>query len=134
MISNCDAFYKVVSGDTCEKIVKANGISMAQFTQWNTGVGDTCTGLWLDAYVCISVVGHTPTPTGGGNGIPTPTPIQDGMTTSCKTFHFVQSGDTCDSMARKYGTTVANLIKWNPAAGSTCTGLWANTYACVAVL
>jgi hypothetical protein len=75
MVSNCDAFYKVASGDTCDSIAAKNGISATQFRQWNTNVGGTaCTGLWLDAYVCVSIIGHNPTPTNPGNGIATPTP------------------------------------------------------------
>ncbi|KAK2029532.1 LysM domain-containing protein [Colletotrichum zoysiae] len=134
MVGNCDAFYRVVSGDTCAAIAGKSGISLSQFVQWNPSVGSSCSGLWLDAYVCISIIGHAPTPTKPGNGVATPTPIQDGMTKSCKTFHFVAAGNTCATIAQRYGITVAQFTSWNPAVGSSCTGLWANTYACVAVL
>lgn len=61
---NCDAFYKVKSGDLCEPIAKSHGISPAQFYSWNPNVGGKdCTGLWLDTYVCVSIVGVDPTPT-----------------------------------------------------------------------
>ncbi|KAK2043890.1 hypothetical protein LZ31DRAFT_313704 [Colletotrichum somersetense] len=86
MIGNYDAFYRVVSGDTCVVIAGKSGISLSQFVQWNPSVGSSCSGLWLDAYVCISIIGHAPTPTKPGNGVATPTPIQDGMTKSCKRF------------------------------------------------
>ncbi|KAK1688370.1 hypothetical protein BDP55DRAFT_692457 [Colletotrichum godetiae] len=137
MVGNCDSFYFVVSGDTCASITSKSGISLSQFVEWNPSVGSSCSGLWLNAYVCISIVGHTPTtptPTNPGNGVATPTPIQDGMTKSCKTFHFVVSGNTCATIASQYGISVAQFTTWNPAVGSSCTGLWANTYACVAVL
>lgn len=134
MVSNCDSFHKVQSGDTCATIAAAKGISVSQFTTWNPYVRSDCSLLWLDYYVCVSIVGHTPTPVNPGNGIQTPTPYQDGMTTSCKTFHFVQSGQNCDYITGRYGITRANFVKWNPAVRSDCTGMWANAYVCVAVL
>lgn len=134
MVGNCDSFYFVVSGDSCAAIASKSGILLSQFVEWNPSVGSSCSGLWANAYVCISIIGQTPTPTNPGNGVVTPTPIQDGMTTSCKTFYFVVSGSTCATIAQQYGITVAQFTSWNPAVGSSCTGLWANTYACVAVL
>ncbi|KAF5520145.1 LysM domain-containing protein [Colletotrichum aenigma] len=112
----------------------SNGITLANFLAWNKGAGSNCGGLWADAYACVGVVGGSTTPTNPGNGVQTPTPIQSGMTTKCKSFHFVESGQTCAAIAPKYGVTVASLISWNPAVGSGCNGMWAETYLCVAVL
>lgn len=134
MVSNCDAFYKVKKGDVCDSIAKANGISVAQFVQWNANVGKDCTGLWLDTYFCVSIIGVDPTPTKPGNGITTPTPTQAGMTKSCKQFHFIETGQNCDFITKKYNIPKNTFISWNPAAKSDCTGLWAKTYCCVAVL
>jgi LysM repeat protein len=145
MVSNCDAFYLVKSGNECGTIASSNGITTAQFYAWNPAVGSTCSSLWLDTYVCVSIVGVSPSPStttkaaatttkAAGNGVTTPTPIQTGMTTKCKTFHYVVSGDTCATMASKAGITLANFYAWNPAVGSTCSGLWLNTYACIAIL
>lgn len=69
-----------------------------------------------------------------GNGVQTPSPIQDGMKTKCKAFYLVKSEQTCDVIIREYRVTLENIISWNPAVKSDCTGMWANTYACVAVL
>ncbi|RYP08051.1 hypothetical protein DL766_010198 [Monosporascus sp. MC13-8B] len=134
MVNNCDKFYFVNSGDTCASIVSKSGISVAQFVQWNPSVGKDCSGLWAKVYTCISIIGHTPTPTDPGNGIKTPTPIQDGMTRNCKAFHLVKKGDTYASIAAKYKISVTQFTKWNPAVGASCTSLWLDTYACVAVL
>ncbi|KAL6707905.1 hypothetical protein ACN47E_003579 [Coniothyrium glycines] len=134
MVSNCDSFYKVVSGDTCDVAASKNGVSSAQIISWNPAVGSNCAFLQLGVYICVSTVGHTPTPTQPGNGIATPTPYQTGMTTNCKKFHFVAGGETCAIIASKYSITVENFAKWNPAVGGTnCGGLWSNTYACVGV-
>jgi LysM repeat protein len=134
MVSNCDAFYRIVTGDSCDSIASKNGISVAQLASWNSVGGTACNGLWANTYICVSIIGHTPTPTNPGNGISTPSPIQDGMTRNCKTFHRVVAGDSCATIASRYRITTAQFISWNPAARSDCTGLWANTYACVAVL
>lgn len=134
MVSNCDAFHHVVSGDTCATIASKHGVTVAQLAAWNNVGGTGCPGLWADVYLCVSIIGHTPTPTDPGNGIATPSPIQEGMTKNCKTFHKVASGDTCASIASRFRISTAQFISWNPAAKSGCTGLWANTYACVAVL
>ncbi|KAK8101915.1 LysM domain-containing protein [Apiospora kogelbergensis] len=136
MVSNCDAFHHVVSGDGCATIASKYGITVAQLAAWNDVGGAGCPGLWLDVYVCVSVVGHTPSPTTTkpGNGVATPTPTQSGMTPNCKTFHFVAANENCATIAARYRITTSQFVSWNPAAGSGCTGLWANTYACVAVL
>ncbi|KAE9375762.1 carbohydrate-binding module family 50 protein, partial [Stipitochalara longipes BDJ] len=53
MVSGCNSFYKVVSGDTCSKIASAKRISLSQFYAWNKHVGSTCKNLLLGYYVCV---------------------------------------------------------------------------------
>ncbi|KAF6829222.1 LysM domain-containing protein [Colletotrichum musicola] len=132
MVGNCDAFYKVKAGDTCDGIASSSGVTAQQITTWNPAVKADCTALWLEYYMCVSVVGHTPTQP--GNGIQTPSPIQSGMTTSCKSFHFVTPGQNCEAITARYGISQANFVRWNPAVKADCTGMWANAYVCVAVL
>lgn len=143
IVKNCDEFYFVQSGDTCASISSKKGITLAQFMSWNPAAKSDCSGLWANTYACVSIIGHTPpststkpitTTTKTGNGVSTPTPIQTGMVTNCKTFYLVKSGDTCSTIATANKITIAKFISWNPAAKSDCTGLWANTYACIAVL
>lgn len=43
-------------------------------------------------------------------------------------------GETCATLAERYKVKAADVIKWNPAVGSTCTWMWAQTYVCVGVL
>ncbi|KAF9876154.1 hypothetical protein CkaCkLH20_06600 [Colletotrichum karsti] len=130
--SNCDKFHLVGDGDSCAKIASANGISVAQFAQWNT-LNSGCSNLWGSVYACVHVVGFTPTPTNPGNGIQTPQPTQGSLVANCKKFEFVKSGDTCDVVAKRVGITVKQMTTWNPSIGSDCTKLWANAYACVGV-
>jgi len=37
-VSNCNKWYKIASGDTCEKIAAKNTITVAQFRSWNTQI------------------------------------------------------------------------------------------------
>lgn len=130
MVDNCNRWHLVESGDTCAAIASDAGITVSQLAEWNTGIGGTaCTGMWLGYYLCTGVVGGTPTEPPPTN--PTPQPTQPGMVDNCKKFHLVKSGQSCDTIASQYGITVANFIKWNSGVGSSCTGLWADTYACV---
>jgi hypothetical protein len=51
MVSNCNTFYKVVSGDNCANIASTHGISLASFYTWNPAVKTDCSLLFLDYYV-----------------------------------------------------------------------------------
>ncbi len=72
----------------------------------------------------------TSTTTALGSG-PTPLPYQPGMVGNCKAFYFVQWGDTCDSIAAKFGVRSDQIVAWNPQARSDCTRLLAETFCCV---
>ncbi|PHH67065.1 hypothetical protein CDD81_4460 [Ophiocordyceps australis] len=141
-IAGCKAFYKVQENDHCIEVAKKNKISLPDFLKWNPLVGgEACTNLWLGYYVCVSVTESTPptttlttTTTSTTTSITTPTPTQAGMVHNCKTFHWVESGQDCETIAAQYGVTRADIITWNPAAGPECRGLWAHTYCCVGVL
>lgn len=128
MVGNCNRFHLVEAGETCAVIASKTGVTVSQLTTWNKGIGASCTGMWAGYYLCTGVVGGSTQPPPAN---PTPQPIQDGMVGNCKRFHFVQPGQNCDIISRQYGITVANFIRWNPAAGAACQGLWAQTYACV---
>ncbi|KAL2814000.1 hypothetical protein BJX63DRAFT_442661 [Aspergillus granulosus] len=150
MVGNCDAFYLVKLGDGCAAIASSKGISLAQLYAWNTNLGTGCMGLWAEYYVCVLIVGVLPTTTMKtttrtttttrmttmqGNGVATPTPIQPGMTTSCKKFYKVVSGDQCGMIASKAGITLANFLRWNlGVGGNACLLLWLGYYVCIGVL
>ncbi|KAJ4245206.1 hypothetical protein NW762_014076 [Fusarium torreyae] len=131
MVKNCNKFHMVKTTTTCDSIQNYYSISMADFAKWNPAVGAKCTGLWANYNVCVGVIGGTPTKP--STGVTTPSPIQSGMVSNCKKFHPVASTTTCDSIQKYYKITMAQLVKWNPAVGSKCTGLWAKYYVCVGV-
>jgi LysM repeat protein len=142
MTTTCDKFYLVVSGDTCSAVASAAGISLTTFYAWNPAVGTDCAYLEIGEYVCIDIIGYTPstttistsTTTSSGNGVTTPTPYETGMVSDCDSFYLVSSGDTCTSIADSYGITVADIEAWNPDVGSSCTGIWLGYYICVGIL
>ncbi|KAM3554071.1 hypothetical protein ARSEF4850_006629 [Beauveria asiatica] len=139
MASDCDDLYLVSHGDTCAAVEFKYHISAADFRRWNPAVGADCTGLWLGYYVCVHVPGAatttespaTTTTTTPSNGITTPQPTQPGMVDNCDRFVFIKPGDNCAAVASAAGISLVDFILWNPNAGSTCSGLWANSYACV---
>ncbi|KAI1158056.1 carbohydrate-binding module family 50 protein [Nemania serpens] len=142
MVDNCDAFYFVQTDDSCADIAATHGISLQQFLTWNPKAGSTCSGLWASTYACVSIIGDgpsssttaTPTPTNPGNGISTPQPTQPSMVDNCDAFYFIQADDSCADIAASYGITLQQFLTWNPKAGATCSGLWANAYACVSII
>ncbi|KAJ5165060.1 uncharacterized protein N7500_006890 [Penicillium coprophilum] len=140
IVGNCDAFHKVKSGDTCDALAGKYGITTNQLYTWNTQIGTNCGGLWVDYYICVSIVGVNPKPTTTttttttkGNGVATPTPIQTGMTGTCNKFYKVVSGDSCETIAKKAGVTLANFYAWNKGVGSSCQTLWLGYYVCTGV-
>ncbi|KAH6608260.1 LysM domain-containing protein [Trichoderma cornu-damae] len=138
IIKTCTGYYKAVTGDDCSKIVAKFGtFTFADFLAWNPAVGETCGGLWLDYYYCVATP-EKPTGTKSSSApAPTssvPSPVQDGITPQCKTYYKAVSGDDCSKIVAKYGTfTFADFLKWNPAVGDTCSGLWLDYYYCVGV-
>ncbi|UKZ88268.1 uncharacterized protein TrAFT101_004030 [Trichoderma asperellum] len=132
MVDNCNKFYLVKEGDGCADIITNNGISMEDFAKWNPRVGPRCTGLWAKTYTCVGILGsQTDKPTAPPNAVKTPSPIQPDMINSCNRFHFVESGQSCQDIASRYGVTVSELTNWNPKAGSDCSRIFGQTWACV---
>ncbi|KAI0439810.1 hypothetical protein F4803DRAFT_529643 [Xylaria telfairii] len=135
MVSNCDAFYFVKKGDNCQTIADNNGITLAQFMTWNPTVGSGCTGLWLDAYVCVSIIGHTPTKTTTTTtatcATAHPTPTQPGSICACKQWYKPAKNEFCADIEKKFGITAAQFNQWNPQVGSDCKGLFADYNVCV---
>lgn len=145
MVSNCDDFYFVSENENCQTIVDKKGITMAQFLTWNPDVGGTgCPGMWAKAYVCVSIIGHTPgapkpsstvktsaTPTPTGCTVSHPEPTQPGALCNCKQWYKTIANEYCADIAKKFGISEAQFLNWNNSVGSSCGGLWKDTYVCV---
>ncbi|KAK2051453.1 hypothetical protein LY76DRAFT_674973 [Colletotrichum caudatum] len=141
IVQNCNKFYFVQSGESCSSVASANSITLAQFLEWNPSAGNSCAGLWANAYACVGIIGGATTPsrpttttTTTGNGIATPTPTQPNMVGNCDNFYRVVSGDTCAAIASKSRTSLSQFLEWNPSVGSSCSGLWLDAYVCIPVI
>lgn len=146
MVGNCAKFHWVAQGTTCSQILSYNKISLADFATWNPSVKADCSGLWANVNVCVGLIGGSPTPTTisttsttiqptktVGNGIATPTPVQPGMVSNCKKFHYVSEGNVCSQITSYEKISLADFVKWNTGVGSDCSKMWSNTYVCVGV-
>ncbi|KAF3811697.1 LysM domain-containing protein [Colletotrichum gloeosporioides] len=133
MVDNCNKFYFVKPGDTCQVVVSNAGISLEQFYAWNPSVGNTCSGLWADVNVCVGLIGQQGTPTTPSNGIKTPLPTQPGLVNNCYKFYLVKPGEICIDITAKTGVSLSQLNQWNPSIGSGCSGLWADVHICIGV-
>jgi hypothetical protein len=69
MVSGCERFYYVESGDGCFNLAAEAGILLSDFYSWNPAVKTDCTGLQADVYVCMGISGPKTTIT---SGIPVP--------------------------------------------------------------
>ncbi|KAK4136081.1 carbohydrate-binding module family 50 protein [Trichocladium antarcticum] len=115
-VPNCNKWYKVASGDTCETISGKNAVTIEQFRKWNTQVNQNCNNLWLDYYTCVGVPGAA-----------TPMP---GIVGNCNRYYEVVSGDGCDSIAAKHSIAQSSFRHWNPFINASCTNLWVNALVC----
>ncbi|KAF2160118.1 carbohydrate-binding module family 50 protein [Zasmidium cellare ATCC 36951] len=55
MVDNCNKFYEVQSGDTCDSIGQSQGVTTADIESWNPKVGSTCSSLYLNYYICVGI-------------------------------------------------------------------------------
>ncbi|CAG8904008.1 unnamed protein product [Penicillium egyptiacum] len=142
LIPACNAFYFVQSGDYCAGITSTYGnFTLDQFYSWNRAVKNDCTGLQAGYYVCVGVTGSTTVTTTTSKTTTAPattttspySPQRSGIVSTCKSYYFVGSGDTCAVIAAEYGISLSNFYSWNPVVGSTCGGLQAGYWVCVGI-
>ncbi|KAL6231890.1 hypothetical protein BDW75DRAFT_233225 [Aspergillus navahoensis] len=121
--------------DGCSDIAANNGIVLDELYLWNPVLNGDCSGLWPDYYICVGVGSATTTSTATTTTAPgavaTPTPIQSGMVSGCKSFYYIQSGDSCYDITAENGIALNTLYVWNPALNGDCSGLWPDYYLCV---
>lgn len=56
-----------------------------------------------------------------------------GIVSNCKSFHKVQSGDSCYTIDQAAGITLDQFLLWNPTVNAGCSNLWLGYYVCVGV-
>ncbi|KAB8075217.1 hypothetical protein BDV29DRAFT_155828 [Aspergillus leporis] len=143
---NCNKWWLVSRGQTCETVAYLNSISLDDFFKWNPDVGvPHCNNLLADYEVCVGVapdptststVNSTttiqPTTTSPG-AVSTPTPIQPGMIAGCTRFYYVKRGDNCWAISVKVGIDLDDFLHWNPAVGADCSKLFPGFYVCIGI-
>ncbi|KAI0141570.1 carbohydrate-binding module family 50 protein [Xylariaceae sp. FL1272] len=111
MVTNCDSFHLVVSGDTCATVAAAAGISTSNFYAWNPAVGGSaCQSLQANTYACIGVQ----TCTTNANGLIVPKPAG----AVCGTKAVSNGGTTLVSYSS--GTPVSNINQLFPSSFRCC--------------
>jgi LysM repeat protein len=138
IISTCNKYYQVASGDGCYSIEQAQKISSTQFLAWNTQVDAQCDNLWLGYYVCVGVSsgGSPTTPAQPTKTTPTatgPSPQMPSITSSCKSYYQVASGDSCYSIEQAKKISSSQFLSWNKYVDANCDNLWLGYYVCVGV-
>ncbi|ORY12851.1 hypothetical protein BCR34DRAFT_600334 [Clohesyomyces aquaticus] len=156
IISNCNAFYLVKSGDFCQKIVNTyKNFTLDDFYTWNPDVPTPkrdCSNLLANYYVCVgtdstmpttttttaspttTTTTSTATSTSTPGGCPSPpSPIQPGITfiNCCSKFYFVERGDTCVAIEKKFGFSDNIFRHLTQGIDPDCYDLEAGYYVCV---
>ncbi|RPA73864.1 hypothetical protein BJ508DRAFT_333633 [Ascobolus immersus RN42] len=53
--SNCNKYYQIKSGDTCEKIQTSQKVTAANLGKWNPFIDSKCTNIWVGYWICVGV-------------------------------------------------------------------------------
>ncbi|KAL2786297.1 hypothetical protein BJX66DRAFT_346926 [Aspergillus keveii] len=133
IISRCNKYHLVESGDGCASIASTYGISLANFYNWNPAVGSSCGSLWLglpSQSTTTTTTTTKTTTTATTTTEPGPSATQSGLVKTCTSFYKAAAGDTCD---QKYSITTAQFNRWNLMVGSSCTSLWESYFVCIGV-
>ncbi|PYI13866.1 hypothetical protein BO99DRAFT_395918 [Aspergillus violaceofuscus CBS 115571] len=136
----CYEWYIVQDSDTCKTIEVEFGITLAVFRALNTYIDASCSNLWLSYAYCVSGVAEnaagtgttmTVTTTSTSTYVAAPTQTVSGSTAECFEWYVVQSGDTCETIEKLYGITLAYFISLNTYVNSGCSNIWPQYAYCV---
>jgi hypothetical protein len=115
--------HEVKDGQDCPKLASVCGVSPADFTKFNAWRPDMCSSLRIGDIVCCSA----------GDPPPKPEPPKKNADGTCA-VHLIVKGDTCGSLATKFGVTEKDLDKWNKGrtwAWTDCPGMMEGYTMCL---
>uniref|UniRef100_A0A8H7XMX5 LysM domain-containing protein n=1 Tax=Psilocybe cubensis TaxID=181762 RepID=A0A8H7XMX5_PSICU len=99
--SDCTRTYKVIEGDTCDKISALKGVSTHQLANANKKINSGCTNLVIGDTLCLGLKGQ-----------------------DCTKVHIVKETDICFSIAKLAGIPLDILYKNNPNINMGCTNIY----------
>jgi hypothetical protein len=101
-------------------------------------VGEDCGNIIIGEDYCVERNWGIPdasTTTSGDVPGPTliiPSPTQSGVINGCTQYYQAVNGDDCSKIVAAHGTFSLNdFLTWNPAVGSSCSGLWLGYWYCI---
>ncbi|KAJ3480920.1 hypothetical protein NLG97_g7951 [Lecanicillium saksenae] len=136
---HCTWWLDYKSATPCADILSENLITNADFSRWNPTVGKDCSGMKIGNTYCVEAAFEPTVPTTTTTtDAPKPTPTKPSNGTSDGTWWSTATDSTLSRGARSAPPSTASLKEefatWNPKVGSTCSGLWADTYACTSII
>ncbi|CAG8950961.1 hypothetical protein HYFRA_00006358 [Hymenoscyphus fraxineus] len=138
--SDCSAKYLVQADETCTTIAaRFNNFTLSQFYYWNPDVGQTCFGLRAFVPVCINTPWYTfvpPVQSAAGTIVDAsakPVPVMPSITSACKKFELVGSGQRVDSMVAENEITLDDFLTWNAYIDKTNPVAWDGYWVCVGI-
>ncbi|KAF3002842.1 hypothetical protein E8E14_007637 [Neopestalotiopsis sp. 37M] len=154
--SYCNNWHFVEGGQTCNNIIGlyATWMSANDFYAWNPAVGQDCSGLYVNYWVCVDIRPQTqislpyvtgnatvevpsyftwtpaPTPTDPPN-FDVPTPTHGPLPSNCIAYFQARAGDTCASVVEEYPmVTKEEFLSWHSFLDGNCNGLWTGYWYC----
>ncbi|KXN82893.1 hypothetical protein AN958_01962 [Leucoagaricus sp. SymC.cos] len=100
--NNCSRTYKVVLGDTCDKISAAQNVSTFQLAHVNADtINPDCSNLVSGETICLGIEGQ-----------------------DCDNTHTIVSGDSCSDISVAANIDLSTLLANNPNVDSTCSNIY----------
>ncbi|KAK3897849.1 hypothetical protein C8A05DRAFT_47667 [Staphylotrichum tortipilum] len=121
MMSQCSKLWLVGQSDSCNSIETANGITEAQFLQWNPALGTTSCALTRDYYVCVSVTGAAVPITTGATSSGTTTVTGSTTATGTSTKSTTATGTSSSTAIGTSTSRPASSTTATPATTTTAT-------------
>ncbi|KAJ0147428.1 Uncharacterized protein HZ326_9923 [Fusarium oxysporum f. sp. albedinis] len=134
---DCKAWYYTTGGETCEQLANMFAtFNIKGLIAMNPSVLDDCGDIEDNTWYCVAGPDTPTTRTADVTASTRPAtamPTQSGIATGCERYWLVSKKDTCKSIRRANSISLEKLLTWNPALGSTCSGLKPDSYVCVNV-
>ncbi|TFY57896.1 hypothetical protein EVG20_g8362 [Dentipellis fragilis] len=108
--ANCDRFYAVNSGDTCDAISATQHVSTYQLATVNADkIDPACDNIFPGEVLCLGLAGE-----------------------DCKTTYVVTDVDTCATITTANNVTLTTLLANNPNVNTQCSNIYPGEVLCTA--